>query len=317
MPDPAPAPGAAAPGPPPRVVLLVNPAAGGGRAGRAADVAQARLRARGLDVERTAGSDGPSATALAREAVAAGVDALVVCGGDGLATLALQAVAGTSVPLGLVPAGTGNDLAGALGVPVGDPADAADVVADAQVRAVDAVRSVRPGREEPLWWANVASAGFDAAVTERANRLRWPRGRRRYDLAVLAELRVLRPLPFVVTVDDERHEVEATLVAVGNGPSYGAGMRITPGARLDDGLLDVTVLPPLSRRRLVRLFPLLFSGRHAERDDVLCLRGARVRVECAQTVAYADGERVGALPLDCEVVPGALRVLVPAGVPAP
>lgn len=290
-----------------KVALVVNPTSGRGRASAAADVVTAGLTAAGHVVERLAGRDGKAAEQLCHDAVDRGVDAIVAVGGDGMAHLALQACAGTMTALGIVPTGTGNDLANALGLPVADPIASTALLVRGSVRTVDAVRC------GDQWWACVLGTGFDAAVNDRANRMRWPRGRRRYDLAILAELRSYRPRHFVLDVDGVRSEVDAMLVAVGNAPSYGGGMRVCPDAVLDDGLLDVVVVGPLSRRRFLRLFPRVFKGTHVSDNSVTVLRGREVRLEGIAT-AYADGESMGALPLTSTVAPGALRVIgVPAG----
>lgn len=151
--------------------------------------------------------------------------------------------------------------------------------------------------------------GFDAAVNERANRMRWPRGRRRYDVATLLELRTFRPQPGTLTVDGERSDRRVMLVALGNAASYGGGLRICPGADLRDGLLDVVVVGPLARRRLVALFPRLFKGTHVTDPSVEVLRGREVVLEGDGLAVYADGEPFGHLPLTARVVPGALRVV--------
>jgi diacylglycerol kinase (ATP) len=289
------------------LALIVNPTSGKGRAADAAATVQTRLEAAGTTVHRLVGTDGADAARLCRKAVSGGVDGLVAVGGDGMAHLALQACAGTPTPLAIVPTGTGNDLARALALPTADPAASADLIVEGAVRTIDAVRS------GDTWWACVLGTGFDAAVNDRANRMRWPRGRRRYDLAILAELGSYRPGRFVVDVDGDRSEVEAMLVAVGNAPSYGGGMKVCPGARIDDGLLEVVVVGPLSRRRFLRLFPRVFAGTHVSDPSVTVRTGREVRIEGTAS-AYADGERLGTLPLTSTVVPGALRVLgVPAG----
>lgn len=283
-----------------RVALVVNPTAGKGRAAAAAEQARAALA--GDDVRQLVGRDAAEALHLCRQAVADGVDVLVAVGGDGMAHLALQAVCGTSTAFGLVPAGTGNDLARGLGLPL-DVASAAARLREPAV-AVDAVRT-----DAGVWWACVLGAGFDAAVNDRANRMSWPRGRRRYDLAVVAELRSYRPLPFVLHLDGERLEAEAMLVALGNAPSYGGGMKVCPGAVMDDGLLDVMIVGPMSRTLFLRLFPKVFAGTHVEHPSVRVLRAASVRLEAPSANAYADGEPLGPLPVSSTVVPGALRVV--------
>ena len=157
----------------------------------------------------------------------------------------------------------------------------------------------------------VLAAGFDAIVNERANQMTWPKGQMRYNLATMAELRTLKPIPYVVEIDGEQQRFEATLVAVGNGPSFGGGLRITEGAVLDDGLLDVVWFRPLSRRELLKSYPKLFKGTHVHHPDYRHRHAARSPSRRPGITAYADGERIGPLPLTVEVAPLALRVLVP------
>jgi diacylglycerol kinase (ATP) len=289
------------------VALLVNPTAGKGRAAQTIARVAGRLRDGGASLALLVGRGADEALELTRTAIDDGADALVVLGGDGMVHLGLQIVAGTYVPLGIVAAGTGNDFAACLGLPRRDPVAAAAVVADAlsrgDARVVDAVRA--GGR----WFANVLGAGFDSRVTDRTNRMRWPAGRARYNLAILAELGVFRPVAFDLELDGERLSRAAMLVAVGNGVSYGAGMRITPDAVVDDGLLDVTVIPPVSRLQFVRLFPGVYSGAFVNHPGVIQRRARVVRLAAAATTAYADGEHLTDLPVTCECVPGALRVL--------
>jgi diacylglycerol kinase (ATP) len=312
-----------------RVALAVNPRAGRGRAAAAGALAGERLRAHGLDVVTAAGDSAESLTVAARHALADGAEALVVVGGDGAVHLAVNLVAGTGHPLGIVPAGTGNDVARALDLRLGDPAGAADDLAGAirerRLRAVDAVRCTfagppggRPAPGQPAsgadrWFAGVLGAGFDALVNERANGWRRPSGHLRYDLAIVRELPVLRPRHYLLDLDGEPWPVEAVMVVVGNGPSYGGGMRVCPQARLDDGLLDVLVVAPLSRTALLRIYPRVYTGTHVRDPRVTARRARRVGVQAAGIVAYADGERLGPLPLTAEVVPGALQVLVAPG----
>jgi diacylglycerol kinase (ATP) len=285
--------------------LVVNPIAGRGRAGRLTDRVHAALTEGGRRVHIVSEA-GPEATADAtRELLASGVEAVVGLGGDGLAHLLLQIVAETSVPLGLIPAGTGNDLAVALQIP-SDPLAAARVVLAGHTRPIDAVRT------GDRWWASVLCAGFDSAINERVNRMRWPRGPRRYDLAILAELAQLHPEPFTVTVDGRSWTGPAVLVAVGNTGQYGGGFRMCPQARVDDGLLDVTLVGPVHRADLVRMLPRVRSGSHLGHPAVTTLRGKEIRLEADGIVAYADGERLAALPVDARCVPGALRVFAPA-----
>jgi diacylglycerol kinase (ATP) len=285
------------------VALVTNPTAGRGRGRRVRDAALPVLEAAGWKVRRLEGRDAQEAEDLARRAVAEGVDALVVCGGDGLVHLGFQAVAGSDVPLGVLPAGTGNDFARTIGLPRGDAAAAARHLVAGRPQRLDLARS--GGR----YFSTVLAAGFDAIVNERANRMTWPHGQMRYNLATIAELRVFEPLPYVLTLDGRERHLEAMLVAVGNGPSFGGGLRITEGAEIDDGLLDVVVIKPLTKLELVRTYPKLFNGTHVHHPQYERHRVRSVTVAAPGIVGYADGERFGALPLTVECVPAAAWVL--------
>ncbi|MGN6780260.1 MAG: diacylglycerol/lipid kinase family protein [Marmoricola sp.] len=290
---------------PREIALLTNPSAGKGRAARVAAPVLDRFRDVGLVTRNLQGRTPEEALELARQCVAEGVDTVAVLGGDGMVHLAVQALAGTTTRLGVIPAGTGNDVARSLALPRKDPVAAADVVIAGHSRRIDLAKVGH------RYFVTVLAAGFDAVVSERANRMRWPRGQMRYNLATLAELRVFEPLSYVMEVDGEEHRFEAMLVAVGNGPSFGGGLRITEGAVLDDGLLDVVVILPMSKRQLVTTYPQLFRGTHVTHKDYRHYRGRRITLAAPGITAYADGERLAPLPLTVEVAPSALEVLVP------
>jgi diacylglycerol kinase (ATP) len=314
------------------IVVLVNPTSGRGRGARLADPVTERLREAGLNARWEAGRDAAESVDLARRAVARGVDGLVIIGGDGMIHLALDAVAETATPLAVIPAGTGNDLARSLGIPVRDPLAAADIVVAGHTRAQDLGRVVTagasddgaddggagPGRNRPDarhgpsgWFSTVLCAGFDSRVAERVNRMTWPHGRLRYDLATIAELRAFRPQRFSLDLDGEEENVDGLLVAAGVTNSYGGGLRICEGADPTDGLLDITVVAAVSRRDLVRVFPKLSKGTHLGHPAVTAYRAKRLTLAASDLVAFADGERMGALPLTVECVPGALTVFAP------
>src|SRR5207247_665519 len=144
---------------------------------------------------------------------------------------------------------------------------------------------------------------------DRANRMRWPHGPMRYNVAILAELPVFKPLPFVLDIDGEHWETEAMMVAVGNAKSYGAGMRVCPGAEVDDGLLDITVVGPISKLEFLKTFPKVYKGTHVDHPAVTCRQAKVVSLASPGVTAYADGEFLADLPITCEVVPGAVLVL--------
>jgi diacylglycerol kinase (ATP) len=285
------------------IALLTNPTAGKGKGGRVRDHALQRLRGAGIVVRSLQGRDADEALDLARQCVADGVEALVVCGGDGMVHLAVQAVATTTTALGIIPAGTGNDVARYFDLPRSDPEAAADRVIAGRTRTVDLARS------GSRYFVTVLAAGFDAIVNERANRMTWPKGQMRYNLATLAELRVFEPLPYILQIDGRQLELEAMLVAVGNGPSFGGGLRITEGALLDDGMLDVVIIKPMSKVGLIRTYPKLFKGTHVTHPQYEHHLARSVTIAAPGIVSYADGERFGALPLTVECAAGALTVL--------
>lgn len=287
------------------IALLTNPSAGKGRGTRTAAIALPRLKEAGIRVRSLVGRTAGESLELAEKAVADGVDSLVVVGGDGMVHLAVQALVGSSTSLGVIPSGTGNDVARYLDIPRADPQLATDVVVGARTRRIDLARC------GSTHFVTVLAAGFDSLVNERANRMRWPRGPMRYKLATLAELRAFDPLPYTLELDGEVRRVEAMLVAVGNGPSFGGGLRIAHGASVDDGLLDVVIIKTMSRLGLVRTYPKLYSGKHTQHPQYEHHRVRTVTVAAPGITAYADGEPVGRLPLTVEVVPGALEVLAP------
>ncbi len=292
-----------------RLGLIVNPTSGKNTGARVGTEALTLLRAAGADILDLSAADARSAMEQGRAAIAGGaVDRIIVAGGDGMVHLGANLCAGTGVPLGIVAAGTGNDIARELGLPVRDATKAVERILDGSTRQVDVAKHTMASGED-RWFLGVLAAGFDAVVNERANQWRWPKGAMRYNLAIMRELPLFRAIPYVLELDGVRMETEAMLVAVGNGPAYGGGMRVTPGAEFDDGLLDVLVLHKISTAEFLRVFPTVFKGTHVSHPKVQVLRARTVRLEATGIVSYADGERFAPLPMTMEVVPGALTVL--------
>jgi len=292
------------------IAVLANPFAGKGRGARSAEVAIGHLRARGAEVQVFIGRSAADTARLAVAALADGPRALVVVGGDGTLAGILDTVCEGSVPVVLVAAGTGNDLARALGLPRGDSAAAAELAVTGVPRSIDVgmIRTADGTRR----FLTVAALGFDAKVSDRTNRLRWPHGALRYYLALLVEVARLRPMDFTLAIDgDAPGRQPGTLIAVGSTASYGGGMPICVGAVPDDGLLDIVHVAPLGRLRLLRLFPLLLRGTHLVRREVTHRRARTVTVSAPGLVVYADGERIGEHECTLSVLPGALTLMVP------
>lgn len=297
------------------LVVAINPEASFGRGKGVGPIVTKSLREAGFDVQECIESDFEKLLASTSAALkATRAKGLVVVGGDGMVNLGVNLVAGTDIPLGIVPSGTGNDMARGLGIPVADTPGAIALLLRAlgsEPRVVDAGRMTSADGSRK-WFACVFSAGFDAIVNERANQMHWPKGRQRYNLALLRELAMLKPISYGLEVDGNEENTRAVLVAVANNVSFGGGMKITPDAMLDDGKLDLFVVQPLSRIAFLRIFPSVFKGTHVRDPRVSVRRASKVRVSAPNIVAYADGERVTELPIEVEIVPAALRVLAPA-----
>jgi len=296
---------------PRRIIVAVNPAASFGRNRAVGAAVVERLVHEGYEVSMLREANFELLRREAESAFEQGTDAFVVVGGDGMVSLGVNLLARTGVPLGIVAAGTGNDLARGLGLPYDDPAAATETLVGALARPPRPIDAglIRHG-ELSTWFACVVSTGFDAVVNERANRMTRPRGPSRYTLALVRELATFRPRTYTLTIDGVSRVQRAMLVSVANNPSLGGGMRIVPHADLADGRLDVFIVHPLSRARLLAVFPKVFAGEHTDHPAVEFLQAERVRIEADDIVAYADGERIGQLPIDVEIVPGAVSVFV-------
>ena len=284
-----------------RLPVLVSPDAGRGRTRRAVGNIFDSLRARGVEpVDITAASAAESQARVA-DVVTAGGDRIVVVGGDGIVHLALQAVAGTTTALGVVPVGTANDFARAVFGPDQD-VDAAVARALSDPHPIDAIRV------GDRWVATVATAGFSAAVNQRANHLVWPRGQRRYSVATVLELPRMVCTPTTIIVDGTVFDYDVGVVAVANTAWFGGGMEICPGAVPDDGQLDVTVAAGISRRELLRFFHLVFDGRHVTHPKVHTHRGRRIEVIAAEQQLWGDGEPIGQGSVVLEAIPHAVAI---------
>jgi diacylglycerol kinase (ATP) len=295
-----------------QIRLVVNPSAGKGRALELLPQVAGTLRDGGGHLEILLSRDFADARSMTRNAIDDGVDVLAVMGGDGMMhlgvnTSAAQLSGGGRTTLGLIPAGTGNDLCRGIGLDPHNSVAAAAVIAAGYSRALDLAQV------GDIYVAAVLATGFDALVNRRANAMPWPKGSGRYVLAVMAELRVFSPLQYRLTLDGEVRELPAMLVAIGNTSSYGGGMLICPNAEPYDGLLDITIIHPVSRLKLLRLLPEMYSGRFVRDPCVEQLRVREITVEGPGLVGFGDGEMIGAAPLRVRCMPRALSVFVPYG----
>ncbi|TQO20851.1 diacylglycerol kinase [Rhodoglobus vestalii] len=299
-----------------RLIVAINPTAAFGKGKHVGPQAVDALRALGHEVTALEEPNFALLLKRGRKAVAKKPDALLVVGGDGMVNLGTNLVAKTQVPLGIIPSGTGNDMARGLRIPFDDTdAAIASIVRGLgrPPRAIDAgcVSYVdeATGSAATRWFACVLSAGFDAIVNERANLMSWPKGPSRYTVALIIELFRLRAIKYKLTIDGRVIETTGALISVGNNVSLGGGMKVTPNALVDDGLADVLVVESLSRLAFLRVFPRVFSGTHLSDPRVTVYRAKNIRIESKEITAYADGERFAALPIDIEMVPGVLHIL--------
>lgn len=302
-----------------KVGVITNPTSGSGR-GRAWGIeALSLLAARGHQiVDLNMGSWAGSYEAAMK--VRRSLDALVVVGGDGMVHLGIQVCAGRKLPLGIVAAGSGNDAAMTLKLPVHNiPASVerieeglAGEVAMIDLGKVSGRRIELPAA--PRYFIAVLSAGIDAAVASYARQLTFPRGPLKYKFATLREVPKYKPYGVEVTADGQKWVQQCTLVAVANSPVFGGGLIISPESRVDDGVLELVITEPLGKLEIAKLFPKLYDGSILSEPKVRVIRAKKITI--AQSTggaqlpsAFGDGELVGSGPLTIEVAPKALRVL--------
>ncbi|MFN2545054.1 MAG: diacylglycerol kinase family protein [Actinomycetota bacterium] len=295
----------------PRVAVVVNPTSGRGRAERSLPEVRRLLASIPGSVEVLI-SEGPDhAPKLARDAAERGAEIVAAMGGDGMVGMVGTALIGSPAALGLIPTGTGNDFAVALGYRRRRPLDGVEAMRSPRLLEIDAAR-IRWQAGEQLF-INVAGTGFDSEVNDAANRMKSRvQGTAKYVAAVVKTLPGFRAGTFEVTIDGERRTLPGMMIAVGNGVSYGGGMKVTPKASFTDGLLDLTVIGTLPKAQFLWHFPKVFRGTHLKLPMVTSLRGRRIEISADREFeVYADGERVGPLPATFEVIPRALRVVQP------
>lgn len=290
--------------------VILNPTSGKGKGEALGNQFVSELKSLGFQVVDLSGKDWSEAENNGRKAIASGaIDALAVAGGDGMMHLGVNICGGTGIPLALMPCGTGNDAALALGIPIDDPKAAADlaVASLGQPRAVDLGLGVTETRR--FYFFNSASAGFDAIVNRRANRMKFPKGPSRYTVAMLLELVGFQALKYRAKVGGQEREIEGMLCAVANGPSYGGGMLVAPEASVDDGMLDLFIVHKISKPELIKVFPKVFTGEHVTHPAVEIVRATDVTLISAGVPVYADGEPAGMLPMTVSIAPKSLKVL--------
>lgn len=296
--------------------------------------------AQGIELQNLSAANAKDALAKARAAAMAGMDGLIVVGGDGMVNLGINATIGTPTPLGIIPAGSGNDFATAIGLPVRSVTRSVERIIQAlnqnQTKSYDAAQvephvlasqHARFGRIDAQataahsdtsrrWYAGSLSVGIDAAVNAQANTYKWPRGHLKYLRAIVACLFTYKPYGYRITVDGKTFESQGTLAAISNAPRFGGGIPIAPMADLHDGMLDLVFATSLTKPQILSIFPKLYKGGHVGHPAVSFTPGKTFIIEPASTgrippVAFADGEVVGTVPLAVTAHRGVINVLVP------
>lgn len=294
--------------------VILNPTSGKGKGATLGPEFVTALESLGVKVVDLSGENYDEATDHGRRAIADGsIDALAVAGGDGMMHLGINLCAGTNVPLALMPCGTGNDAALALGVPIDKPAEAAKLAVEALAKPATVDLGLGVTAQRRFYFFNSASAGFDAIVNRRANRWKYPKGPSRYTLAMLYELMSFKSLKYQAKVDGKARELDGMLCAIANGPSYGGGMLVAPNASVVDGLLDLFIVHKISKPELIKVFPKVFTGAHVSHPAVEIIRCQDITLLSEGVPVYADGEPAGMLPMTVSIAPKSLKVLAKLG----
>ena len=281
-------------------ILAVNPTSGKGRGATFGREVAGILRTRDIPYQLVTANSASQMSHNLKNALETDdeITGIISVGGDGLAHLVLQHAVPQSIPLAPIPAGTGNDWVRTLGWDLHDVDVYVETVLTRSPTKIDL------GLVDGEWFVNILSTGFDSVVNERANRLTWPRGTARYNVAIALELPFFKPRSYKLRIDGQEYEKEAMLIAIANGISYGGGMKVAPEADIHDGLFDVMLLKPVSKVEFLKVFPRVYSGSHLSHHAVEIIRGQNIEL-AAEAIAYADGERIGQLPVRAECVQGA------------
>jgi YegS/Rv2252/BmrU family lipid kinase len=289
------------------LVLIVNPASGGGRARSLLPAVERELDKRRAVFRVETTRDSEHAVAEALRAAASG-EIPVVMSGDGLVGIVGGALVGGEAPLGIIPGGRGNDLARVLGIP-SDPMGAIDVLAAGQTRVIDV------GEANGRRFLGIASVGFDSDANRIANETRLIRGNLVYAYAALRALIAWKPARFSVRAGEDQLRVTGYCVVVANSKAYGGGMFVAPDADLSDGEFDIVLIGEVGKLRFLGNLPKVFKGTHVDNDEVRVFRAPYLELSASRPFAiYADGERLTDLPASLRILPAALQVIAP---PAP
>ena len=290
------------------LLLAINPTSGRGSGARVGQIVANFLGERKIEYRIVTGSNAQTLIQNVRDILQRNsldkttdseIERLIAIGGDGLLHFMIQVAVDFSIPLVPIPAGTGNDFVRCLGWNVDRPLEPLWESLQTQPKPIDL------GSVDGELFGAIASTGFDSLVNERANSMSWPKGPSKYNVAMALELPKFKPLNYKIEIDGRLLEREAMLIAAGNGSSYGGGMKVCPDADLNDGLLDLMILNPVSKREFIRIFPSVYEGKHVEHPKVEVIRAKEINIEAA-AICYADGERIGPMPARINSIKDAL-----------
>ena len=286
-------------------LLVVNSKAGKGRAGKLAGKFEVLLKSNNLPYEIINKATYEETFSEYRLSIASGkFENVVAIGGDGLVNLCLQEVAERNIALSVIPAGTGNDFARAVGTHRKSVNEIFNVIRSQDPTTIDL--GLVTGAFGKRWYVQVLSTGFDALVNNLANRIHWPRGQSKYTLATLLTLARFKPIQYELMIDGKQFNQDFMLLSVANGETYGGGMRICPDASNSDGIFDILLVHPVSKIVLLSIFPKVFTGRHVPHPKIDIIRGKKLQLS-ADASAFADGEFVSKLPIEITNVKNALK----------
>ena len=279
-------------------LLAINPTSGRGKGARIGQQVSNFLADRKLEYKVITGANALQLQDnLKRDS--SNCSGIIAVGGDGLMHMCIQIAAVANLPLIPIPAGTGNDFVRALGWNPDKPLDPLWRALNSESTRIDL------GNVDGEFFGAIASTGFDSLVNERANKMRWPKGPAKYNVAMAFELPKFQPIEYRFVIDGKNYQREAMLIAAGNGSSYGGGMLVCPSADMSDGLIDLMILNPVSKREFIQIFPSVYQGKHIEHPQVEIIQAKEIYLE-SDAVCYADGERIGPLPATISVVEAAL-----------
>ena len=278
-------------------LLLINPKSGNGRGNRVGKLVKQELKALGIEYIDVSADNAQESQENLKSKLRESqeFEGLFLIGGDGTVNLAVQELVGSDLGLALIPAGTGNDFARTLNLKLKNPEQLISEYLSSRPTLIDV------GKVGEKYFVDVLSTGFDSMVNERANAMKRIKGRAKYNVSILMVLSTFKPKHYRFSIDGFSFESKAMLIAVSNGICYGGGMKVTPDAKIDDGLFDILILSPVSKFEFLKVFPKVFSGTHTTHPAVKISRGKSVEID-SDAVAYADGERVGPLPVKARVI---------------